>query len=85
MFLFNDVQQLVMKANDDLVALIKVRISEHQKAEAHMLKCVTTPFVVTEKVSRLIEAAGRKSLADDPPESDDDVFDPSLGEKSKKQ
>ncbi|MFJ2362512.1 YqaJ viral recombinase family protein [Pseudomonas sp. NPDC087697] len=34
MFLFNDVQQLVLKANDDLVALIKVRISEHQKAEA---------------------------------------------------
>lgn len=33
MFLFNDVQQLVMKASDDLVALIKVRISEHQKAE----------------------------------------------------
>ncbi|PXX49356.1 hypothetical protein SAMN05660489_06402, partial [Pseudomonas sp. LAMO17WK12:I10] len=32
-FLFNDIQQLVMKANDDLVALIKVRISEHQKAE----------------------------------------------------
>lgn len=32
-FLFNDVQQLVMKANDDLIALIKVRISEHQKAE----------------------------------------------------
>jgi len=33
MFLFNDIQHLVMKANDDLVALIKVRISEHQKAE----------------------------------------------------
>ncbi|SDY29816.1 YqaJ viral recombinase family protein [Pseudomonas sp. NFIX28] len=32
-FLFNDIQQLVMKANDDLIALIKVRISEHQKAE----------------------------------------------------
>ncbi|MFJ4542989.1 YqaJ viral recombinase family protein [Pseudomonas sp. NPDC088885] len=32
-FLFNDVQQLVMKANDDLISLIKVRISEHQKAE----------------------------------------------------
>lgn len=32
-FLFNDVQQLVTKANDDLVALIKVRISEHQKVE----------------------------------------------------
>lgn len=33
MFLFNDVQQLVMKANDDLITLIKLRISEHQKAE----------------------------------------------------
>lgn len=32
-FLFNDIQQLVLKANDDLVALIKVRISEHQKTE----------------------------------------------------
>jgi len=32
-FLFNDIQQLALKANDDLVALIKVRISEHQKAE----------------------------------------------------
>ena len=33
LFLFNDVLQLVMKANDDLGALIKVRIGEHQKAE----------------------------------------------------
>lgn len=32
-FLFSDVQQLVTKANDDLVTLIKFRISEHQKAE----------------------------------------------------
>ncbi|OEC54786.1 YqaJ viral recombinase family protein [Pseudomonas sp. AP42] len=32
-FLFNDVQQLVTKANDDLVTLIKFRISEHQKTE----------------------------------------------------
>ncbi|MDR0189400.1 YqaJ viral recombinase family protein [Pseudomonas yamanorum] len=32
-FLFSDVQQLVIKANDDLVTLIKFRISEHQKAE----------------------------------------------------
>ncbi|HEX8595373.1 MAG TPA: YqaJ viral recombinase family protein [Pseudomonas sp.] len=33
-FLFNDTEHLVLKANDDLVALVKVRISEHQKAEA---------------------------------------------------
>ena len=32
-FLFSDVQQLVTKANDDLVTLIKFRISEHQKSE----------------------------------------------------
>ncbi len=32
-FLFSDVQQLVSKANEDLVTLIKFRISEHQKAE----------------------------------------------------
>lgn len=32
-FLFNDIQQLVMKANDDLITLISLRISEHQKAE----------------------------------------------------
>jgi Phage-related protein, predicted endonuclease len=32
-FLFSDVQQLVTKANDDMVTLIKFRISEHQKAE----------------------------------------------------
>lgn len=32
-FLFNDAQQLVLKDNDDTVALIKVRISDHQKAE----------------------------------------------------
>lgn len=33
-FLFSDATHLVMKANDDLVALIKVRIAEHQQAEA---------------------------------------------------
>lgn len=32
-FLFSDIQQLVTKANDDLVTLIKFRISEHDKAE----------------------------------------------------
>lgn len=33
-FLFHDAQELVLKANDDLVALIKVRISEHEETEA---------------------------------------------------
>jgi len=43
---------------------------------AQMLKCVTTPFVVTEKVSRIIRAAGMKSLADDPPEPEDEIETP---------
>lgn len=43
---------------------------------AQMLKCVTTPFVVTEKVSQIIRAAGLKSLADDPPEPDDEIERP---------
>lgn len=43
------------------------------ETQAQMLKGVTTPLVVTEKVSRLIEVAGRKSLADDPPEPDDEI------------
>lgn len=46
------------------------------ETQAKMLRCVTTPYVVTEKVSRLIEAAGRKSLADDPPEPDDEIETP---------
>jgi len=41
--------------------------------QAKMLRCVTTPYVVTEKVSRLIEEAGMKSLADDPPEPEDEI------------
>lgn len=33
-FLFADAQQIILKENDDLVALIKVRIGDHEKAEA---------------------------------------------------
>ncbi|AXJ04850.1 hypothetical protein CFN16_12195 [Pseudomonas fluorescens] len=53
--------------------LLRNLITADFETQAQMLKCVTTPFVVTEKVSRLIEAAGRKSLADDPPEPDDEI------------
>ena len=46
---------------------------------SRMLACVTTPFVVSEKVSRIIRAAGMKSLADEPPEDDDEFIDQALG------
>ena len=48
------------------------------ETQATMLRCVTTPIVVTEEVSRIIRAAGMKSLADDPPEPEDQVFEPQL-------
>ena len=35
-FLFHDAQELVLKANDDLVALIKVRINEHEQQQAEL-------------------------------------------------
>jgi hypothetical protein len=41
--------------------------------QAEMLKCITTHFVISEKVSRIILAAGLRSLADDPPELDDEI------------
>ncbi|WP_395599048.1 hypothetical protein AB4P95_11655 [Pseudomonas sp. A1437] len=44
--------------------------------QAKMLCCVTTPFVVTEKVSRLIRAAGLKRISEDPGEPEDQIIDP---------
>lgn len=35
-FLFHDFQELALKANDDLVALIKVRINEHEEQQAEL-------------------------------------------------
>lgn len=35
-FLFHDFQELALKANDDLVALIKVRINEHDQQQAEL-------------------------------------------------
>lgn len=40
-FLFSDAPDLVLKANDDLVALIKVRIAEHEQREADRLAAAT--------------------------------------------
>lgn len=48
------------------------------ETQATMLRCVTTPIVITEEVSRIIRAAGMKSLADDPPEPEDQIFEPQL-------
>lgn len=56
--------------------LIRNLIGADFETQAWMLRSVTTPYVVTEKVSRLIREAGMKSLADDPPEPEDEVVEP---------
>ena len=56
--------------------LLRNVIAADFETAAQMLKCVTTPFVVTEKVSQIIRAAGLKSLADEPPEPDDEIETP---------
>lgn len=56
--------------------LLRNVIAADFETAAQMLKCVTTPFVVTEKVSLIIRAAGLKSLAEDPPEPDDEIERP---------
>ncbi|MGR4042870.1 hypothetical protein [Pseudomonas sp. 910_21] len=56
--------------------LLRNVIAADFETAAQMLKCVTTPFVVTEKVSRMIMAAGLKSLADEPPEPGDEIETP---------
>ncbi len=44
--------------------------------QAKMLRCVTTPFVATEKMSQRIREAGLKSLYGDPPEPEDEIHMP---------
>lgn len=56
--------------------LLRNVIAADFETAAQMRKCVTTPFVVTEKVSKIIRAAGMKSLAEDPPEPDDEISRP---------
>lgn len=56
--------------------LLRNLIAADFERQAQMLKCVTTPFVVTEKVSRLIRAAGLKRLSEDPGEPEDQIIDP---------
>jgi len=58
--------------------LLRNVISADFETAAQMLKCVTTPFVVSEKVSQILRAAGLKSLEDDPPELGDEIERPAL-------
>ncbi|WP_122605788.1 YqaJ viral recombinase family protein [Pseudomonas viridiflava] len=58
-FLFNDTQQIVLKNNDDLVSLIKVRINEHRQAEAKKEEA-QRERIREEEAAKLKEAAEAK-------------------------
>lgn len=70
-FLFHDAQELVLKANDDLVALIKVRISEHEaevkrqeeEKQAAMAKLATAVAPVVEPEPEKAEPAPVAAVA----------------------
>lgn len=62
----------------EVYQLLMNLIAADFETQAAMLRCVTTPFVVTEKVSCIIQAAGMKSLADDSPEEEDQIEEPRL-------
>lgn len=63
-FLFGDRQQLVLKANDDLIAVIKSRISEHEAGQAKKLEAQREQI----RLEELAKIEREASLAASPPE-----------------
>lgn len=62
-FLFNDAQQIVLKNNDDLVALIKVRINEHKQAE-EAKELAQRERIRAEESAKLAAAAEAEQVAE---------------------
>ncbi|PBP53505.1 Heme peroxidase [Pseudomonas syringae] len=62
-FLFNDAQQIVLKNNDDLVALIKVRINEHKQAE-EAKELAQRERIRAEEAAKLAAEAEAKRVAE---------------------
>lgn len=58
-FLFMDASQLVLKANDDLVAIIKSRIAEHEAAEAAKLEAERERIRAEEEAKAKAEAEAK--------------------------
>lgn len=61
-FLFSDIQQLAAKANDDLVTLIKFRISEHVKAEEEKAEA-TRKRIREEELQKIADEEKAKQAA----------------------
>jgi predicted phage-related endonuclease len=60
-FLFADAASLVLKASDDLTALVKMRIAEHEQAEAAKAEALRAQIAEEERVKA--EAAERARVA----------------------
>ncbi|WP_457265791.1 hypothetical protein [Pseudomonas sp. P5_C3] len=56
--------------------LLRNVIAADYDTAARMLQCVTTPYVVSEKVSRAFNAACRQQLEDDPGDPEDEIERP---------
>lgn len=68
-FLFNDAQQLVMKANEDLVLLINARITDHEAKEAARIEAEVQRKLAAEREAaaaavRQAEAAAKRAEED---------------------
>jgi predicted phage-related endonuclease len=63
-FLFHDAAQIVLKATDDLTALVKTRIAEHKAAEEKRLE-IERQRIRQEEEARANKAAEDKRLADE--------------------
>ncbi|QKV66500.1 YqaJ viral recombinase family protein [Pseudomonas sp. 43A] len=70
-FLFHDAQELVMKANDDLVALIKMRIHDHDQQQQQVVE----PVVQQQTVAPVVEPAPATSTPIKPVETAAQVVD----------
>ena len=58
-FLFNDSSELVCKQNEDLIAVIKIRISDHKEAKAKELSEQTAKIEAAAKLKAENEAAAK--------------------------
>lgn len=64
-FLFSDVSNIVGKANDDLISLIKSRIADHAAAEAKRLEAERTRIAEEERVKAEATAAAKYKAEQD--------------------
>jgi putative phage-type endonuclease len=62
-FLFSDTSSIVLKANDDLIALVKTRISEHQEADAKRLEAERARIQVEEEAKAAAKVKAEQEAA----------------------